>query len=98
MEAVRSFDNPLARASENHLGVLYQCCKGDTISAGGFRGGARAAAKRGLRPIRSPEKLRRKIRQVIPPIAPHVALLRRREPVLDPMFLERIAERLRPRK
>jgi hypothetical protein len=34
MEAVRSFDNPLARASENHLGVLYQRCKGYTISAG----------------------------------------------------------------
>jgi hypothetical protein len=27
MEAVRSFDNPLARASENHLGVLYRARK-----------------------------------------------------------------------
>ena len=35
----------------------------------------------------SPEEPRREIRQVIPPIAPDVALLRRREPVLDLMLL-----------
>src|SRR5271157_6434624 len=46
----------------------------------------------------SPEELRREIRQVIPPIAPHVALLRRREPVLDLMLLKRIVQGLRTRK
>src|ERR1017187_6599699 len=34
MEPDRSFDNPLARVAENHLEVLYQRCKGYTISAG----------------------------------------------------------------
>src|ERR1035438_6526372 len=48
--------------------------------------------------IASPEELRREIRQVILPIAPHVALLGRRKFVLDLMFFQRIAERLRPCK
>jgi len=34
MEADRSFDNPLARASENHLELLYQRCKDYTTFAG----------------------------------------------------------------